>query len=53
MMRRKVVLPQPEGPTTEMNSPRSTSRLTSCSACSSLKVFPRWEILSFGAMRSL
>src|SRR4051812_25304726 len=49
-IRRKVVLPQPEGPTTEMNSPRSTSRLMSCSACRSLKAFPRCEIFSFGAM---
>src|SRR3954465_3286385 len=51
MMRRNVVLPQPEGPTTEMNSPRSTSRLMSCSACRSLKVLASWEILSVGAMR--
>src|SRR5215510_8457661 len=52
-MRRNVVLPQPEGPTTAMNSPRSTARLMSCSACNSPNVLPRWEIWSLRAIAAL
>src|SRR5882724_7124090 len=48
-MRRNVVLPQPDGPTTEMNSPRSMAKSIACSACSSPNVLPRLEIASFGA----
>jgi hypothetical protein len=48
-MRRNVVLPQPEGPTTAMNSPRSTTRSMSCSARNSPNDLPRWEICSFSA----
>src|SRR5262245_46622981 len=32
IIRKVVVLPQPEGPRNETNSPRSTSRLKSCTA---------------------
>src|SRR5262245_371606 len=46
-MRRNVVLPQPEGPTTAMNSPRSTPRSMSCSARNSPNDLPRCEICSF------
>jgi hypothetical protein len=49
-MRRNVVLPQPEGPTTEMKSPRSTATSIACSACNSPKALPRLRICSFAAM---
>src|SRR6185295_11986976 len=52
-MRRNVVLPQPEGPTTEMNSPRSTARLMSESACRSPNALPRCWIASLGTARSV
>src|SRR5580692_4643484 len=52
-MRRKVVLPQPLGPTTEMNSPRSTSRLMPRSASSSPNDFDRRAMASFDVMRCL
>src|SRR5262249_49409608 len=51
-MRRNVVLPQPDGPTSAMNSPRSTARLMSCNARNSPKVLPRWETWSLRAIRS-
>src|SRR6266851_8329234 len=50
MMRRNVVLPQPEGPTTEMNSPRSTASSMPRSASRSPNDFPRCEIASLGAI---
>src|SRR5260370_39192179 len=49
-MRRNVVLPQPEGPTSAMNSPRSTARLMSCSARKSPNGLPRWETWSLRAI---
>ena len=36
--RRSVVLPQPDGPTSTMNSPSAMSRLTSSTACDAVRV---------------
>src|SRR5580693_6989145 len=49
-MRRNVVLPQPLGPTTEMNSPRSTARLMPRSASRSPNDLLKRETVSLGAM---
>src|SRR6516162_9490277 len=49
-MRRNVVLPQPDGPTRAMNSPRSTARSMPSSTFRSPNDFPNPEIASFGAM---
>ena len=35
IMRKVVVLPQPDGPSSVINSPGATSRLTSCTAAMS------------------
>src|SRR3984957_4594669 len=52
-MRKNVVLPQPLGPTTEMNSPRSTSRLMPRSASRSPNVFDKRAMASLDVMRRL
>ena len=44
-MRSTVVLPQPDGPSSEMNSPFSTSRLKSFTTRVTPKLFSRWEIV--------
>src|SRR5207249_1300372 len=49
-MRRNVVLPQPLGPTTERNSPRSTATSMLRSASSSPNHFPKPEISSLRGM---
>src|SRR6516162_6351938 len=53
MMRKNVVLPQPDGPTTEMNSPRSIARLMLRSASRSPNDLLNRETLSFVAMAAL
>src|ERR1700724_4374623 len=52
-MRKNVVFPQPLGPTTEMNSPRSTLRLMPRSASRSPNDFDRRAMASFDVMRGL
>src|SRR5271170_1142247 len=49
-MRRNVVLPHPLGPTTEMNSPRSTATLMPRSASSSPNDLLKREIASLGVI---
>src|SRR5690348_10956981 len=47
IMRKVVVLPQPEGPSSEMNSPAASDRLTPDTADTSPKRFPRPLSCSF------
>src|SRR5262245_41911864 len=50
-MRSTVLLPQPEGPRSERNSPRSTSRETSSTATTAPKVLRSRRTLSAGRAR--
>src|SRR5690349_15085073 len=52
MMRRKVVLPQPLGPTSEMNSPGATERSIARSASSVSNRLSRAETASLAVIRS-
>src|SRR5262252_1218436 len=52
MMRRNVVLPQPLGPTSEMNSPGATARSMARNASSASKRLSRAETASLAVMRS-
>src|SRR5215831_15860834 len=52
MMRKNVVLPQPLGPTSEMNSPGATATSMARSASSAPKRLSSEETASFAVMRS-
>ena len=49
MQRRKVVLPEPDGPMMQTTSPGITSSVTSASACSLPKRFPTFTAETIGA----
>src|SRR6476620_2738366 len=52
-MRRAVVLPQPDGPTSTMNSPSATSSRRSLTAAASPKVFVTWSYVTLAISSGL
>src|SRR5580765_7360619 len=52
-MRRAVVLPQPDGPTSTMNSPSATSSRRSLTAAASPKVFVTWSYVTLAMSSGL